>query len=233
MMRAFTRLVTPLLALVVVGCGIDPTETPRRPAAERPEPAPVAPPSLAPDAGPAQAMVAKSYAMFRAMRGYQAELNYMQKNAVKKTTGIYEIAGRTPRKLFLHIKEGNNQGVKLLWEGGSKVRVRAGGLLGAVALELPKDDDRFLSVRKYSLDQTDLHSMYAMMTDPSHTVTAAGPDTVLITGPKLLKGCVKMMVKFNPATSLPTQMELSDPKEVVFSIKLKNFRRNDSVSLVL
>lgn len=233
MKRSLTRLVTPLLALVVVGCGIDPTETPERPQAPRPSAAPVARPSPAPNAGPAQAMVAKSFATFKAMRGYQTELTYMQKSATKKSTGVYEIAGRSPRKMYLHIKEGNNQGAKILWEGGAKVRVRAGGLLGAIAIELPKDDDRFMSVRKYTLDQTDIHSMYAMMIDPAHTITPTGPDSVLITGPKLLKGCVKMMVKFNPATSLPTQMELSDTREIVFSIKLKNFRRNDQVSLTL
>ena len=232
-MRPIRPIATSLLALMLVGCGMDPTETPRPRPTPRPTQAPVAPPTQAPTPGGDRALIQQSYAAFKAMRGYQTELSFMQKNGAKTANGVYEIAGRTPRRVFIHIKSGNNTGVKLLWEGGAKVRVRAGGLLGAIALELPKDDDRFLSVRKYSIDQTDLHALYAMMTDPTHTVSPLGPDTVAITGPNLLKGCIKMVVRFDLRSGLPQEMELSDAKEVVYSVKLKNFRRNDNVSLTL
>ena len=187
-MRPSRPIATSLLTLMLVGCGMDPTETPRPRPTPRPSATPPVPETPAPGAEADRTLVTKAYATFKAMRGYQAELTFMQKSSVKTTTGVYEIAGRSPRKLFIHIKQGNNQGVKLLWEGGSKVKVRAGGLLGAIALELPKDDDRFLSVRKYSIDQTDIHALFDMMTDPAHTVAPAGPNTLLITGPKLLKG---------------------------------------------
>lgn len=233
-MRVFYRLVTPLIAFAATACGATPTNDQILPP-ERPEPAPVVSPAPttpgAPGAPGDRTLVTRAQAAFQAMQGYQAELNYMQKMGAKTSKGIYDIAGRKPRKLRIHIKQGTGEGAKLLWEGGRKLKVRAGGLLGAIALELPLDDDRFISVRNYTLDQTDIHSIFAIITDPSSQIQALGVDTVAVTGPKLLKGCVRMVVRFDPATSLPTLVEANDAKEVVFRMQLKNFRRNDRVTL--
>jgi hypothetical protein len=227
-MRVYPSLGVLVLTLATAACGAapgsnDPVAAPR--------PQPVATPSSGLGVPPDQGLVARSYAAFSAMRGYEAELGYYQKQGAKSSTGLYAIAGRSPRKLRIHIKQGTGEGAKLLWEGGRKLKVRAGGLLGAIALELPLDDARFVSVRNYTLDQTDIHSMYAMMRDPANAATPMGPDTVAFTGPKLLKGCKRMVVRFDPATALPNTVELNDAKEVVFRMRLKNFRPNDRVAL--
>ena len=130
-MRVFYRLITPLIALAATACGATPTNDQTIP--ETPEPAPVV--SAAPTTPGAPGMpgdrtlVLKAQAAFQVMQGYQAELNYMQKMGAKTSRGIYDIAGRKPRKLRIHIKQGTGEGAKLLWEGGRKLKVRAGGLL--------------------------------------------------------------------------------------------------------
>ncbi|MFN3431172.1 MAG: hypothetical protein ACK46X_14615 [Candidatus Sericytochromatia bacterium] len=232
-MRVFYRILTPLIALAATACGATPTNDQTIPETQEPTPVVSAAPTTpgAPGMPGDRTLVTKAQAAFQMMQGYQAELNYMQKMGAKTSKGIYDIAGRKPRKLRIHIKQGTGEGAKLLWEGGRKLKVRAGGLLGAIALELPLDDGRFISVRNYTLDQTDIHSIFAIMTDPSSQIAALGPDTVAVTGPKVLKGCQRMVVRFDAATSLPTLVEANDAKEVVFRMQLKNFRRNDRVSL--
>jgi outer membrane lipoprotein-sorting protein len=178
-----------------------------------------------------RAIVQQSQAKFKAMAGYETEMSYFQKMGAKTASGVYQLAGKQPRKLRIEIKQGNSTGTKLYWAGGSTIKVRPGGFLSAIALDLPLDDDRIISVRHYTLDQTDLPSMYNVMLDPANAVSTGEPGMVIVTGPRLLKGCVRMVARFDPTTSLPTSVEMSDTKEVVFRMQLRNFRRNDHVSL--
>jgi hypothetical protein len=73
--------------------------------------------------------------------------------------------------------------------------------------------------------------MYAMLLDPVSGATLTAPGMVSLTGPRLLKGCVKGTVRFDMSTLMPQQIELSDAKEVVYRVNLKAFRRNDRASL--
>jgi hypothetical protein len=73
--------------------------------------------------------------------------------------------------------------------------------------------------------------MYALVLDPANTISSGEQGMVIVTGPRLLKGCVRMVTRFDPATSLPASVELSDPKEVVFRMRLRNLRRKANVSL--
>lgn len=227
----FQRLLLPLLTLSLAACGAQPAGV-ECPAPVEPEPVPVtSAPAPAPNAPGGLALVQRAQAAFKAMGGYETEMSYYQKMGAKTASGVYALAGKQPRKLKIEIKQGNSQGAKLYWEGGKTIKVRPGGFLSAIALDLPLDDNRIISVRRYTLDQTDLPAMFNLMLDPANAVSAGEQGMVIITGPHLLKGCVRMVARFDPATTLPTDVELSDAKEVVFRMRLRNFHRNDHVSL--
>lgn len=231
---------TPSLLLVatlaLAACGTSPSGAKwTRPA--RPEPsatAPVTPaPPPAPGSGMGSELVEKAFAAFTAMPGFETEMRYMQKKGAETSQGTYEIAGKQPRKLKISIKVGKSQGTKLYWDGGSKVKVRPTGFLSAVTVDLPLTDARFKSVRGYTLKDTDIVAMFTMMRDPANRVELAGPGMITVTGPNLMKGCVKMVTRFDTRTLLPYKVECSDAREVVFRIELKNMRANKNVSLAI
>lgn len=237
-MHKLVPLALLVTALALAACGTNPAGAKwKRPASPEPEPTATAPVAPSPAPGvpgsPGAELIERSYAAFQAMPGYETEMHYMQKKGAEKAEGVYGIAGKQPRKLKILIKTGKNTGTKLYWEGGEKLKVRPSGFLSAVTLDLPITDSRFRSVRGYTLDQTDIVSMFTMLRDPQNRAELTAPGVVTVTGPKLMKGCVKMVTTFNTATQLPQRVELSDSREVVFRMELKNFRASRNVSLAI
>lgn len=227
-----------VMALALAACGTSPTGAkwtrPTKPEPTATAPAdPAPPPSPGAPAGSAAELIERGYASFSAMSGYETEMHYMQKKGAKTSTGIYLIAGKQPRKVRIIIKEGNSQGTKLLWEGGDKIKVRPTGFLSAVTVDLPLTDDRFKSVRGYTLNQSDVVAMFTMMRDPANKAELSGAGFVTLTGPKLMPGTIKMVVNFDATSNLPYKVEASDSKEPVFRMELKNFRSNKNVSLAI
>jgi outer membrane lipoprotein-sorting protein len=223
-----------MAALAATACGAEPSAV--APVCPDPEPTPLESPSGAPGApagslGDARALILKSESAFKAMKGYEADMSWMQKQGSETASGVYQITGKQPRQLRVVIKQGHNEGTKLFWTGGKTAKVRPGGFLSAIAVDLPLSDKRLLSIRNYNLEQTDLPAMYAMLLDPASAATLTAPGMVSLTGPRLLKGCVKGVVRFDMATLMPQQIELSDAREVVYRVNLKAFRRNDRASL--
>lgn len=241
-------LLAALSAPVLAACGS--AGTPTAPDAT-PEPAVVCTPGPLPsglvpgpggqpgngqNAGAAE-VIQRGMTAFAAIPNYQAKMSFFQKQGSKTVTGAYDIKGAAPRTLRVEIIQGNNTGTKLLWNGGSTVRVRAGGLLGAISLTLSTSDSKVISVRGYTLAETDIKALFGYMTDPQNrtSVMNQGPQgtTVLVEGPKLLKGCLRMRTTFDAATNLPKTVEMDDARECVFRISLNDLRRRPDGALDL
>lgn len=227
------------LTLALAACGTNPGGAQWERPANPPETGPSTPvsaspaPAPGPATGSASALIEKSYKTFMAMPGYEAEMKYTQKGPKASSFGTYKLGGKPPRTLRINVVVGKSAGVKLFWQGGKTIKVRPAGFLGAVTVDLPVNDTRFKSVRGYTLEQTDLVAMFSYMRDPAHKSELQGADTAVVTGPKLLKGCVKMIVRFDPATALPRTVDMYDAKEVVYHVELTNFRVNKNVSLAI
>lgn len=228
---------------IAAGCGAapepitcpEPPAMPTEPAPNNPIGGPAAPGMPGGQADPARDMVARSQAAFTAFKGYELEMKYFQKQGSKTSTGTYEIRGKQPRAMRIFIKEGGSKGTTVRWDGGSTCQVRPGGLLGAITVTLSLDDERLKGVRGYTLDMTDLPSMYGFMLDPANQATflGQGPQgvAVAVSGPKLLKGCQRMVTSFDPTTLMPKKVEFMDSREVVFRMTLSNMKPRPNVSL--
>ena len=214
--------------LLIGACGSDPLPVaPKVPAAQASQmPAPL--PGSTDDPN-ARYMIQQTLQAVRGLPAYSLEMRWFQKKGEKSAEGVYDITGQAPRSTKVVIREGKNQGTKIVFTGGKTARVRASGLLSAVALDLAVDSDRLKSVRGYTLAETDMKATMDMLGDPRHQARVLAKDATSVTmevhGGPLLQGCVGMTAKIDPRTSLPMLIELRDTKEVVYRLEMNNFKR--------
>lgn len=170
-----------------------------------------------------------------AVRAYTAQMAYFQKASGQMYRGAYDLRGRTPRNLRIQILQGNGQGTKLSWTGGRTIKVRAAGLLGAVTLDLPLTDPRIISPRGYTLDQIDLPGLLSLVNHPGAQVTFLGEQGgqayLRVTGNHLLAGTTSLVTGIDTRTGFANFVEMSDAREPLVRIDLKQFRPVSDVSL--
>lgn len=195
-----------------------------------PTPMPTASVAAAP-ASPALALVQGARAQFEAMTSYHLVAAFFQKKGSTSAHGVYDILGKQPRTMRVEVAQGNGQGTKLLWQGGSNIQVRPSGWLSALEVTLALNDDRLISIRGYTLAQTDLHAMFGYMDNPANQATLVAPGEVDVTGPQLLAGCVRMRGHFDPASGAPKAVEFYDAHEMVYSLTIQSLERRGAVSL--
>lgn len=219
----------------VSACGAPPTSSKPRPVVSLPPPAPE--PSLppAPPDAKAEMLVAAAKKAFAALPGYRADMRYFQKNGTRTTSGLYALTGKPLRHLRIDITEGTGKGTKLLWHGGDSVKARPGGLLSPIVVTLPLSDERLVSVRGYTLAETNIASLLDMMADPRNRLSYAGKsgnnDVVTAAGRHILGGCSKMTAHLDAASLMPVGVDATDGREVVFKVRLQGFRKDPKVHL--
>jgi hypothetical protein len=221
-------------ALAGAACGGAPPPAPTQHKVEVPPPAPQPSGVPAPPDGKATELAAQARKAFAALPGYRTKMRYMQKNGSKISRGLCDIAGKPPLSMRIEIFEGESVGTKLAWFGGNKVKVRPGGLLSPIVVDLSLTDERLVSVRGYNLSQTNLDSLLKMLADPqgrlTYTGKSGGDDVVATTGGHLLTGCNKMVAILDGKSHIPKQAELSDGREIVFQVKLTDFRPESRIN---
>jgi hypothetical protein len=170
-----------------------------------------------------------------AVRAYTAQMAYFQKASGQMYRGVYDLRGRTPRSMRIEIRQGNGQGTKLSWSGGKTIKVRAAGLLGAIAIDLPLTDPRIISPRGYTIDQIDIPGLLGLLNHPGAQLAYLGEQGGMaylrVTGAHLLLGTVAMVAGIDASTGFARFVEMSDPREPVVRIDLKDFRSVGDVSL--
>lgn len=225
-----------LMLAALTACG---TSTPMRPV--RPSPPPELPASPPPAAMPggqselARQIIAFTAGKMGAVRAYSLEMHWMQKQDREVTKGVYDIKGKAPRSTFIDIKKGKGEGSKVLFTGGDKAKVRAAGLLGAIAVDLAVTDERLRSVRGYTIPQTDLTALLDQLADSRHQARVLQMDAqraaVEVSGGPLLEGCQRMVAEINLQTGVPLSISQFDAREAVFQIQIRNFQVRQNVSL--
>ncbi len=217
-------------------CGTTPS-APTAPRSRPTLPPPLPLPSTAPAPPDTRAadIVAQSRKAFSALPGYRTDMRFFQKAGSKSSKGLYDLAGKPPRAMRIEIKEGSSPGTRILWTGGKTVKARPGGFLSPIVVDLSLRDDRLVSVRGYSLDQIDITSLLDMLGDPRGRLAYAGKtgtsEVLTTAGSHLLPGCSKMFATLDATTHLPTGVDMSDGREVVFRIRLEGFRADPGVKL--
>jgi hypothetical protein len=227
-------------ALLLAACGKQAGTQTKPIAIDGPAPVPsIGLPLPAPNVGgatdPAHEALAKAIAAFKAMPAYEAKMAFMQKSGAKAVKGVYALGGKQPRTLRLYVETGTGEGTHILWTGGEKVKVRPAGILSAVTVDLPQDDDRLKSVRGYVLSDTDIPAMFTFLSDPANTLSPPQQTSegllLHCAGHKFPKGVVAMNGVFDPVTMLPRKVEMMDSKEVVLRFVITGMTRKSDISL--
>lgn len=229
-----------VLGVLAAGCGgeapgavtPEPTEDPQvQPSAA---PAPNGAPLPAEVQGQVRQLVGQSLGAFRAMPGYDVTLRYFQSQDTTTSNGLYQISGKG-NAVRIVVQEGNGKGSRLLYSGGSSVKARPGGFLSPLVVTLGLDDPKLVSVRGYRINQILVPETLGQLMDPGNTVLGAERSGsgyhLLVGGPKLLKGCRTLEAWLDGQTLLPTRVQYSDGRTVVFWMKYDGLRRNSHVSL--
>lgn len=167
---------------------------------------------------------------------YVLEMRWQQKKGAESSRGVYAIAGMAPRTTRIEIKEGAGDGTKLLYRGGQSVKVKLGGLLGALPLQLGIDDERLVSIRGYTIADVDLPALLDQLGDPRHVVEALPPapePQFRVTGQPLLRGTARAEVRLDQATRMPSQISWYDTRELVYRIELRGLRAANHSALEL
>lgn len=196
-----------------------------------PTPTPMAPVASA-QPGSVGALIAHSHAVFAAMPMYHLRLSYTQKSDSESSKGVYDIYGQQPRTMKIDVVEGSGEGTKLLWRGGKDVQVRPSGFLSALTLDLALDDARLVSIRGYTLAQTDLSAMYGYMMDAGNKAVQLAADTFDVSGPHLLSGVAHMRATVDLTTWLPRSVIMTDAKNVaIYTLAIDKLVRTTGVSM--
>lgn len=226
------------LGLMMGGCGLaepgvvtpQPSESPTI----HPTPAPPGAPLSPQIQAQVRQTIAQSLATFRAMPGYEVKLRYFQSQDAKLSNGVYQIAGKG-NSVKITVQEGNGKGTRLLYTGGNSVKARPGGILSPLVITLSLDDPKVTSVRGYHINQILVPETLGQLLDPANSVLAAETTQtgyhVLVGGPKLLKGCRTLEAWVDGRTMMPTRVEYSDGRAVVFWMSYENLRPSSKVSL--
>lgn len=189
-------------------------------------------PSSSAQPGSVGALIAHSHEVFAAMPMYHLRLAYTQKSDTESSKGVYDIYGQQPRTMKIEVVEGSGEGTKLLWKGGKDVQVRPSGFLSALTLNLPLGDSRLVSIRGYTLAQTDLSAMYGYMTDAANKATQLAADTFDVTGPHLLSGVTHMRATVDLTTWLPKTVTMTDAKNVaIYTLGIEKLVRTSGVTM--
>jgi hypothetical protein len=238
MIKFFQSFATLPLLLCLVSCGSSETVRPIPPSA--PPAAPVySPPASLPGGQDelAQQIIAYTVGKMGVVRAYSLDMHWMQKQGGDVARGVYEIKGKAPRSTLSDIKKGKGEGSKVLFTGGDKAKVRAAGLLGAIAVDLAVTDERLRSVRGYTIPQTDLKALLDQLADPRHQARVLQRDAqraaLEVSGGPLLEGCQRMVAEINLQTGVPLSISQFDAREAVFQIQIRNFQVRQNVSLDL
>lgn len=230
----FAAIALSLLTFLSACGGGSPSTPPATTPTQAPLPMPL-PGQLPADPAAARMWTERVLRTHQAVRAYESQLAFFQKSGREEIRGLYDLRGKQPRLLRIHILEGASKGAKLLWQGGSTIKVRAAGLLGAIPIDLDLTDKRLVSIRGYTLAQTDLQSLLAMLSNPGAQTRFLGEQGgfgyIEVRGNHLLPGCVSMVVRVDARTGYVRTIEMSDPREVVFRMELRTFRPVADVSL--
>lgn len=218
------------LLMLASGCGKPPAPTAPctcpSPPISFPSPSPGA--SSAPsNPAEAAALVAKVQQAFNALPGFALNMRWWQKKGSKTAQGLYKVEGKAPKTMRVEVLEGNGQGTRLLYTGGPKVRVRAGGLLGAIAIDLDLKDERIRGIRGYTMDEFNIGPILSRFGSPKNQVSLLGEQGgklfLKAEGPDMLEGCVRMVAGVDAKTLLPRYVEMHDAQEMVVRIDMSDF----------
>lgn len=184
--------------------------------------------------------LAQANQAFNGLQTLQATISTFEKGS---TTGTGQIryTWKQPGQAKIDIlksSDSSRNGVKLAYTGNGQVQVRAGGILGLMALTLPMTDSKVKSGRQYLLSQIDLTATVQRLTQPGQQAKAVGKmqmggsEVVVleITSQGHFDSRItKERLGLDLQTFLPRIHEMYEGNNLVYSAKLEQVQINPTL----
>jgi hypothetical protein len=229
-----------LLALLAAGCSKSPAAP--TPDLDTPRYAPAAPASLAPAAPVTDMRIRDTLTMVQKLRdgGSTADCQLMFRYV--KTDGTKEwirshYKYQKPKRNSVELMTGSDskvEGTRLVWTGGSQVKVHTKFVGFWLNIDLPLTDDRLKDPVGYRLDQTSIDKVFDTLLCPQNQTTYVGDGALLgrpmavlaVVSPMSLKPATREVFGIEKATGVPLLREMYKGDQLYFRMQLESNKLN-------
>jgi len=226
-------------ALLALGCGANPAATKKvkkkttAPAMQQLQGAPL---GGAPAGGPVDPQVAQMLDGLRKAQagvpGFTATVETFDKGPAGQETTTMKVAYKKPSSLKIDMVKasGQAQGAKILWTGGSDLKIKPSFLPMSVTKSV--SDDAVKSKNGWTIRETEVNAIFKVMFDPGARIVAKGVQPIdnkplavfELVSPSSPKGVTNEVVGIDPATGLPGVRMLFKGQTMIYKLTIKNMQ---------
>lgn len=226
-------------ALLALGCGANPAATKKvkkkavAPAMQQLQGAPL--PGAAPG-GPVDPAVAQMLDGLRKAQagvpGFTATVETFDKGPGGTDNSTMKVAYKKPSSLKIDMvkAQGQAQGAKILWTGGSELTIKPSFLPMSVSKSV--NDEAVKSKNGWTIRETEVNAIFKVMFDPGARITSKGVQPIdgkplavfEVVSPSSPKGATNEVVGIDPATGLPGCRMLFKGQTLIYKLTIKNMQ---------
>lgn len=238
--RTLASLTAALLipAVFLAGCGANPAAT-KRTKAKRP---PVqmlqgGQQMMGQGQGPAGPQAPEVAQMLQSLRqaqaqipGFTATVETYDKGPSGQESTTMKVAYKKPSTLKIEMVKasGQAQGAKILWTGGSDLKIKPSFLPMSVSKSV--SDEMVKSKNGWTIRETEVNAIFKVMFDPQARITAKGVQPVdgrplavfEVQSAMSPKGCTHEAIGIDPQTGLPGVRMMFKGPTLIYKLTLKN-----------
>lgn len=237
--RSLAGLTAALLipAVFLAGCGANPAATKRSKAKRPPVQMMQGAPMMGQAQGPAGAPAPEVAQMLNALRqaqaqipGFTATVETYDKGPSGQESTTMKVAYKKPNTLKIEMVKasGQAQGAKILWTGGSDLKIKPSFLPMTVSKSV--SDEMVKSKNGWTIRETEVNAIFKVMFDPGARITAKGVQPIdgrplavfEVQSAMSPKGCTHEAIGIDPQTGLPGVRMMFKGPTLIYKLTLKN-----------
>jgi hypothetical protein len=232
-----------MLSLGLLACGAEPASTKAGGAWQRPAPktsgtmtppeAPVAQPPAGGMASDIKPLLEGLSHTRSTLAGFTATISTSEKGSRGAVDETLKIAYKKPGTLFIEVAKSTasgNKGTRLLWPGGSELKVKPPYLPFAVSLKM--SDDNLLSKNGWEIRETDVNSILNVLLSAKSTLTPMGTQVwngksltmVQVKSTESPKGATHEIIGIDPTINLPMLRSIYKGSTLMYRMQILNIQ---------
>jgi hypothetical protein len=184
-------------------------------------------------AGNAQQILALVRQAQATQTGFTASIETYEKGPKGDSeTETLDVAYKRPSTLKVEIVQatGDAKGAKVLWTGGSDMKVKPSWMPFSVGVSI--SDSRVVSKNGWTIKETDVSTILGVLLDPSAQVKVIGPQVVQgkqttlleVHSPKSPHGVTMEQIGIDPSNNLPNCRMMYKGQTMAYRLVTKTFR---------
>lgn len=240
--RSLAALTAALLvpAVVLAGCGANPAATKRSKSKQPPRQQLQMGQMMGPNGqmpmqpGQASPEVAQMLNSLRQAQqqipGFTATVETFDKGPSGQESTTMKVAYKKPSTLRIEMVKasGQAQGAKILWTGGSNLKIKPSFL--PMTVEKSISDEMVKSKNGWTLKDTEVGAIFRVLFDPQTRIQAKGVQPIEgrplamfeLQSPASPKGCTHEAIGIDPQTGLPGVRMMFKGQTLIYKLLLKN-----------